>query len=74
MDIGEELAGRVFIDYQDVSKVTSKFVNELVDDYSMYKTTPKEKEQGYGICANNDPPGGKSIFLDALSHMGETTV
>ena len=35
----------------------------------------KEKEQGYGICANNDPSEPKkSIFRDALSHMGDATV
>ena len=36
----------------------------------MSKTTPKEKEQGYGICVNNDPPKRNfAIFRDALSHM-----
>ena len=70
MDISDELAKLVLIEYQDVSKVTSKFVNELGGEYSMYKTTYKEKEQGYGICANNNPSEQKfAICRDALSHM-----
>ena len=41
----------------------------------MSKTTRKEKEQGYGICANNDISGGEiAIFGGALSHMVEATV
>ena len=41
----------------------------------MYKTTPKEKEQGHGIRANNNTSERKSsIFRDALSHMGNTSV
>ena len=41
----------------------------------MSKTTPKEKEQGYGICANNDPSEiNFAIFRDALSHMGNAYV
>ena len=41
----------------------------------MYKTMCKEKEQGYGIHANNDPLKQKlAIFRDALSHIGEATV
>ena len=36
----------------------------------MSKTTPKEKEQGYGISANTDPSKRKfAIFRYALSHM-----
>ena len=35
LDIGDELAELVLIGYQDVSKVTSKFVNELWGEYSM---------------------------------------
>ena len=58
LDIGDKLAERVLIEYQDVSKVTSKFVNELGGEYSMYKTMYKEKEKGYGICANNNPSWG----------------
>ena len=50
-------------------------LNELVGEYSMSKTTHKEKEQGYGICSNNDPSEQKiAIFRDDLSHMGEATV
>ena len=41
----------------------------------MSKTTPKQKEQGYGIRANNDPSERKfAIFRDALSHMGNASV
>ena len=41
----------------------------------MSKTTPKEKEQGYGIRANNDPSERNfAIFRDALSHMGNASV
>ena len=41
----------------------------------MFKTTPKEKEQGYSIHANNDPSEQKfAIFRDALSHMGNASV
>ena len=46
LDIGEKLSKQVLIEYQDVSKVTSKFVNELGGDYSISKTTRKEKEKG----------------------------
>ena len=39
------------------------------------KTTPKEKEQGYGIRANNDPSERNfAIFRYALSHMGNASV
>ena len=75
MDIGDELAKQVLIEYQDVSKVTCKFVNELGGEYSMTNTTRKEKKQGYGICKNNDPlEQNFAIFRDDLSHMGEATV
>ena len=41
----------------------------------MSKTTPKEKGQGYGINANNDPfERNFAIFRDALSHMGNASV
>ena len=41
----------------------------------MSKTTPKEKEQGYSIRANNDPSKQKfAIFRDTLSHMGNASV
>ena len=50
-------------------------LNELGGDYSMSKTTRKEKVKWYGICANNNPPEQTlSILRDALSHMGEATV
>ena len=75
LDIGDELAKLFLIEYQDFSKVTSKFVNELGGGYSMSKTMRKEKEQRYGIFDNNDPSGGGiEIFRDALSHMGESKV
>ena len=41
----------------------------------MPKTTPKEKEQGYGIRANNNPSERKfSIFRDYLSHTVNASV
>ena len=41
----------------------------------MSKTTPKEREQGYGIRANNDPSEQNlEIFRDALSHMVNASV
>ena len=41
----------------------------------MSKTTPKEKEQVYGIRANNNPSERNlEIFRDALSHMGNDSV
>ena len=50
-------------------------VNELGDEYSMPKTTCKEKEQGYGIRANNNPSEQNvAIFRDALSHMRDATM
>ena len=50
-------------------------VNELGDEYSMPKTTCKEKEQGYGIRANNNPSEQKfAIVQDDLSLMGEAVV
>ena len=55
LDIGDKLSKRVLIEYQDVSKLTSTSVNELGGEYSMSKTTRKDKEQGYDIRANNDP-------------------
>ena len=69
LDIGDKLSERFLIEYQDVSIVTSKFVNKLGGEYSMSKTTRKEKEQGYGIRANNDQPEQNfEIFRDYLSH------
>ena len=41
----------------------------------MPKKTSKLKEQGYGICSNNDQSEKFfAILRDALSHMGEATV
>ena len=55
--------------------MTHYYLNALVGKYSMSKTTPKEKEQGYGIRANNDPSKiNFAIFIDALSHMGNDFV
>ena len=49
--------------------------NELGGEYSMSKTTRKEKEQGQDIFANNDPSEQKfAILRDALSHTGDATV
>ena len=55
LDLGDELAERLLVEFQDTSKLTHYYVNNLGGKYSMSKTTPKEKEQGYGIRANNDP-------------------
>ena len=55
LDLGDELAERLLVEFQDTSKVTHYYVNNLGGKYSMSKTTPKEKEQGYGICAKYDP-------------------
>ena len=75
LDLGYELAERLLAEFQDTSKVTHYYVNDLRGKYSMPKTTPKEKEQGYGIRANNDPSERKFwIFRDALSHMGNASV
>ena len=55
--------------------MTHYYVNNLGGKYSMPKTTPKEKEQGYDIRANNDPSKRKfSLFRDALSHMSNASV
>ena len=41
----------------------------------MSKTSPKDKEQGYSIRANNDPSERNfAIFRDALSHIGNSYV
>ena len=41
----------------------------------MSKTTPKDKEQGYGILAKNDTSEHKfALFRDTLSHMGNASV
>ena len=75
LDIGGEIAKLFLIEYQDVYKVTIKFVNELGGgEYSTSKTKCEKKEQGCGICANNDPSGKIAIFRDYLSYMGEATI
>ena len=75
LDIGDELVERLLVEFHDTSKVTYYYVNDLGGKYSMSKTTPKEKKQGYGIRANNDPSERKiSIFRDDLSHMGNASV
>ena len=75
LDLGDELAERILVEFQDTSKVTQYYVNKLGGKYSMSKTTPKEKEQGYGIRANNDPSERNCpIFRDTLSHMGNNSV
>ena len=75
LDLGDELSERLLVGFQDTSKVTHYSVNDFGGKYSMYKTTPKEKEQGYGIRANNDPSERNfAIFRDALSHMGNASV
>ena len=75
MDIGDKLAKRFLIEYQDVSKVTRKYVNELGGKYSTYKTMCKDKEQGYDISANKNPLEQTfAILRDALSHMEEAMV
>ena len=69
LDIGDKLSKRVLIEYQDVSKITIKFVNELGGEYIMSKRTRKEKEQGYNIRANNNPLEQEfAIIRNTLSH------
>ena len=41
LDICDELAERLLVEFQDNSKVTHYYVNDLGSNYSMYKTTPK---------------------------------
>ena len=73
--LGDELAERLLVEFQDISKVTHDYVNDLGGKYSMSKITPKEKEQGYGIRANNDPSEQNcTIVRYALSHMGNASV
>ena len=75
LDLGDELAERLLLEFQDTSKVTHYYVNDLGGKYSMSKTTPKEKEQVYGIRANNYPyERNFAIFIDTLSHMGNASV
>ena len=75
LDLGDKLAERLLVEFQDTSKVTHYYVNDLGGKYSMSKTKSKEKKQGYGIRANNDPSERNfAIFRDALSHMGNASV
>ena len=75
LDLGDELAERLLVEFQDNSKVTHYYVNYLGGKYSMFKTTPKEKEQEYGIRANNDPSERNfAIFRDAFSHLDNASV
>ena len=75
LDLADELAERLLVEFQDTSKVTHYYVKDLGGEYSMSKTTPKDKEQGYGTCAKNDPSEKQfAIFRDALSHMGNASV
>ena len=75
LDLGDELAERLLVEFQDTSKVTHYYVNDLGGKYSMSKTTPKDKEQGYGIRSNNDPfERNFAIFRDALSQMGNASM
>ena len=41
LDLGDELAERLLVEFQDTSKVTHYYVNNLGVNYSMSKTTPK---------------------------------
>ena len=75
LDLGDELSERLLVEFQDTSKVVYYYVNDLGGKYSMSSTTPKEKEQGYGILANNDPSERSfAIFRYSLSHMGNSSV
>ena len=75
LDISDELVERLLVEFQYTSKVTHYYVNDLGVKYSISKTTPKDKEQGYVIRANNDPyERNFAIFRDALSHMGNASV
>ena len=75
LDLGDELAERLLVEFQDTSKVTHYYVNDLGVKYRIYKATPNEKEQGYSIRANNDPSERNfAIFRYALSHMGNASV
>ena len=75
LDLGDEPTEQLLVEFQDTSKVTQYYVNDLGGKYSMSKTTPKEKEQGYVIHAKKDPSGRNfAIFRNALSHMGNDYV
>ena len=71
LDLGDELAERILVEFQDPSKVMGFYINELDGKYSMNKTTAAEKKAGYNIVCVNDPSERNfAIFRDALSHMG----
>ena len=53
--LGDELAERLLVEFQDTSKVTHYYVNNLGVSIASPKKHPKEKEQGYDIHANKDP-------------------
>ena len=75
LNLRDELAERLLVEFQDASKVTHYYLNDLGGKYSMSKTTPKENEQGYGIRANNDPSEQNfAIFRYALSHIFNASV
>ena len=44
LDLGDELAESILIEYQDTSKVMGFYIDELGGKYSMSKTTRNEKE------------------------------
>ena len=68
LDLGYELAERLLVGFQDTYKVTHYYVNNLGGNYSMSKTTPKEKEQVYGIRANNDLSKKMLQYSEMLYH------
>ena len=41
LHLGDEIAERLLVDFQDTSKVTHYYVNDLGGKYSKSKTTPK---------------------------------
>ena len=41
LDLVDELAEQLLVEFQDTSKVTHYYVNDLGGKYSMSKTTPK---------------------------------
>ena len=68
LHLGDEIAERLLVDFQYTSKVTHYNINYLWGKYSMSKTTPKDKEQGYGIRANNDPSERNFQYSEMLYH------
>ena len=45
LDLGDELVERLLVEFQDSSKVTHYYVNNLGGKYSMSKTTHKFQQQ-----------------------------